>query len=123
MAAFFSPSTRKWCSLLSFAFTWQIHKISKSEWAELVPILQSLHILQLTKRFYPYHATKPSHSFAVETQSSCSVLHLHAVPGWFPGLQLGWSIPSMQSNHSKQSHASSITNMVMIKYQDAHQPL
>lgn len=55
--------------------------------------------------------------------SSCSVLHLCAVPGWFPGLQLGCSICSMPSNHSKESHASSITNMVMIKYQDAYQPL
>lgn len=75
------------------------------------------------KSFTPIMQTKPPQSFAVETQSSCSVLYLCAVPGWFPGLQLGCSICFMQSNHSKESHASSITNMVMIKCQDAYQPL
>lgn len=52
-----------------------------------------------------------------------SVFCLCAVPGWFPGLQLGCSIHFMQSNANKESHASSITNMVMFKCQDAYQPL
>lgn len=56
------------------------------------------------KSFTPIMQTKPPQSFAVETQSSCSVLYLCAVPGWFPGLQLGCSICFMQSNHSKESH-------------------
>lgn len=68
---------------------------------------------------------QPSHLrvLLLKLKSSCSVLYLCAVPGWFPELQLGCSRCFMQSNHSKESHASSITNMVMIECQDAYQPL